>query len=216
MEIHIITAFPNMFSSIFSESIIHRAQTKNTVNINIHDLRKWTTDKHKTIDSKPYGGGAGMVMKVEPIYKALKNIRETTKDKKVLTILTSAKGQVFNQQLARDYSTYEVLIIICGHYEGVDERVKEYIDIELSIGEFVLTGGELPAMVIIDSIVRLLPGVLGNEKSLQDESYNTDGYTESPHFTRPAIFTDDDGRELKVPDVLLSGHHKEIEKFKKG
>lgn len=215
MEIHILTAFPNMFTSPFSESIIKRAQIKNIVTIKTHDLRKWSKDNHKTIDGKPYGGGAGMVMLLEPIYRAVKEIKGTLKNKKVQTILTSAKGDVFSQKHARTYSNYEALIIICGHYEGIDERVKEYIaDDEVSIGKFVLTGGELPAMVITDAVVRLIHGVLGNHHSLTEESFKEDNYTESPQYTRPAVFIDDNGQELKVPEVLLSGHHKEIEEFR--
>ncbi len=215
MEIHILTAFPNMFTSPFSESIIKRAQTKDIVKIKTHDLRKWSKDNHKTIDGKPYGGGAGMVMLLEPIYRAVKEIKGTLKNKKVKTILTSAKGNIFSQKYARTYSNYEALIIICGHYEGVDERVKEYIaDDEISIGKFVLTGGELPAMVITDAVVRLIHGVLGNHHSLVEESFKEENYTESPQYTRPAVFIDDNGQELKVPEVLLSGHHKDIEEFR--
>lgn len=215
MEIHIITAFPDMFSAPFSESIIKRAQEKGIVEIKLHNLRDWTDDNHKTIDGKPYGGGAGMVMMIEPIYKAVKDIKKSLQGKQTKLILTSAKGEAFTQGHAQNYSKYEALIIICGHYEGVDERVKEYIaDDEISIGKYVLTGGELPAMVIADAVTRLIPGVLGNEASLAEESFKEDNYTESPQYTRPAVFTNDEGKELKVPDVLLSGHHKEIEEFR--
>lgn len=215
LEIHIITAFPNMFTSAFSESILKRAQEKGSVEIHLHDLRNWTTDKHKTIDAKPYGGGAGMVMMIEPIYIALKDIRSQLRGKNTLVLLTSAKGDAFTQQKAREYVEKEALVIICGHYEGIDERVNEYLaDEEVSIGQYVLTGGELPAMVITDAVARLLPGVLGNEDSLKDESFKHENYTESPQYTRPAVFVDDEGREMKVPDVLLSGNHKEIEEFR--
>jgi len=215
LEIHIITAFPDMFSSPFSESIIKRAQEKGIVKIKMHNLRDWTDDNHKTIDDKPYGGGAGMVMMVEPIYKAVKDIKKTIKSEKVKVLLTSAKGESFTQGHARNYSKHDALIIICGHYEGVDERVAEYIaDDEISIGKYVLTGGELPAMVITDAVARLIPGVLGNEESLEEESFKEADYTESPQYTRPAVFVDDEGRELKVPEVLLSGHHKEIKEFR--
>ncbi len=217
LEVHILTAFPSMFSSVFSESILKRAQDKEIVKISLHDIRKWTTDKHKTIDAKPYGGGAGMVMMIEPIYKALKDIKSEIGKKKTLVLLTSAKGEVFTQKVAREFSKYEALVIICGRYEGIDERVKEYLaDREISIGKYVLTGGELPAMIITDAVTRLLPGVLGNEESLEHESFNEDDYIEFPQYTRPAVFIADEGREMKVPVVLLSGNHKEIEDFRSG
>jgi tRNA (guanine37-N1)-methyltransferase len=212
MNIEIVTLFPDMFAGPFDESIIKRAQNSNQIRINIHNLRNWTTDKHKTVDDRPYGGGAGMVMMVEPIYKAVKDIK--LKNKKSTTLLTSAKGNLFNQKKAQTYSQIDQLIIICGHYEGVDQRVADHIaDEEISIGEFVLTGGELPAMVITDSVVRLIPGVIGNPDSLIEESYSIEnnqsdvktGTIEYPQYTRPEQF-----RGWKVPSVLLSGNHKEI------
>lgn len=216
MEIHFVTAFPEMFNSPFNESILKRAQDKGLINIKTHDLRNWTTDNHKTLDDKPYGGGAGMVMLLEPIYKAIKDIKASIGNKKTIVILTSAKGDLFNQNQARDLSQYEVIIFICGHYEGIDERVAENIsDLEISIGKYVLTGGELPAMVITDAIVRLIPGVLGNEGSLLTESYTLGNELEAPHYTRPAKFISDDNQEWNVPDVLLSGNHKEIETWRK-
>lgn len=216
MEIHIITAFPKFFDSSLSASILKRAQEKGIVGFHLHDLRKWTSDNHKTIDDKPFGGGPGMVLKVEPIYKAVKEIKTKLKEQSVRTLLTSAKGSIYNQEKAREFSKFDSLIIICGHYEGVDERVAEYIaDEEVSVGNYVLTGGEIPALIISDSVVRLLSGVLGNEESLVNESFDSPEYLESPHYTRPAEFKSDSGEIWSVPDVLTSGNHSEIEKFRK-
>ncbi len=207
MKIDIITLFPEMFKGPFEESIIKRAQEKELVEINIHNLRDWATDKHKTLDDRPYGGGGGMVLMVEPIYKALKDLK--TKNSKV--VLLTPQGKVFNQKRAQQLSKLKHLILIAGHYEGFDERIREHlIDEEISIGNYVLTGGELPAMVVIDSIVRLIPGVLGTEESLIDETHTKPGYTKYPVYTRPENF-----RGWKVPETLLSGNHKEIEKWRK-
>jgi tRNA (guanine37-N1)-methyltransferase len=215
LEIHILTAFPDMFSSPFEESIIKRAKNNDIISITTHNLRKWTLDKHKTIDARPYGGGAGMVMLLEPIYKAIKDIRRSIGDKKTLVILTSAKGEIFTQKHARNFSQFEAIILICGHYEGIDERVKEYIaDVEISIGKYVLTGGEIPTMVIVDSVVRLIPGVLGNEESLNHESFTQEEETEAPQYTRPAEFVTEENSVWKVPDVLLSGNHQEINQWR--
>lgn len=215
MQIHIITAFPEMFDSPFNKSILKRAQEQKLVTIHTHNIRTWTSDKHKTIDHRPYGGGAGMVMMVEPIYRAVKDIRKIIGDKKTLVILTSAKGEEFKQQHARDFSKFEAIIIICGHYEGIDERVNERIaDKEISIGKYVLTGGEIPAMVITDAVTRLLPGVLGNNDSLENESFTNNDYIEAPQYTRPEKFVTDDGDEWSVPGVLLSGNHSNIESWR--
>lgn len=216
MNINIITAFPDSFDSVFSHSIIKRALDKKLAKIIIHDLRKWTTNTHKTIDGSPYGGGAGMVLMIEPIHKALNEIRRNLDRSKTLTIVTSAKGELYNQAKAKEFSTFENLIIICGHYEGIDQRVIDHLaDLEISVGKYVLTGGEIPAMIITDTVVRLLPGVLGNEKSLEHESFNEADKTEAPQYTRPAEFLTDDGELLKVPDVLLSGNHQKIEEWRK-
>ncbi len=207
MKIDIITLFPEMFKGPFEESIIKRAQEKELVEINIHNLRDWATDKHKTLDDKPYGGGGGMVLMVEPIYKALKDLK--TKNSKV--VLLTPQGKVFNQKKAQQLSKFKHLILIAGHYEGFDERIREHlIEEEISIGNYVLTGGELPAMVVVDSIVRLIPGVLGAEESLVDETHTKPGYTKYPVYTRPESF-----KGWKVPETLLSGNHKEIEKWRK-
>lgn len=212
----ILTTFPNAFSYL-NESIIKRGQEKELIKINIHDLRKWAEDKHKTTDDSPFGGGAGMLMKIEPIYKALKSLGVyPKKDDKTIILLTSAKGETWNQTMAKSFSSnYERVVIICGHYEGVDQRVSDHlIDKEISIGNYVLSGGEVPSMVIVDSISRLVSGVLGNEESLVEESHNLEDQKEYPQYTRPATFTTDEGEEWKAPEILLSGNHAEIEKWK--
>jgi tRNA (guanine37-N1)-methyltransferase len=209
MKISVITLFPQMFSGPFDYSIIKNAIDKNKVEINFIDIRNFGLGKHKTVDDKPYGGGIGMVLKVDVIAKAISSAREKGVRKgEEKVILTSAKGETYSQKKARQYSQLKHLIIICGHYEGVDERVKNYIDHEVSIGDFVLTGGEIPAMLIIDSIARLIPGVL-KHTATESESFS-DPYTlEYPQYTRPENF-----EEHNVPSVLLSGNHKEIENWK--
>jgi len=224
MNFQIITIFPNMLQSYFEESIIRRAQKNQLINIKMHDLRKWTSDRHHTVDDTPYGGGAGMVMKIEPLYDAIKAVTKTgllsrlkqvfsptEKNRKI--ILLSAKGKTWNQQLAKEYSKLDEVIMICGRYEGVDERIKEFIDEEISIGDYVLTGGELGAAIITDSITRLLPGVLGNDYSSEDESHSEPGVLEYPQYTKPEVF-EVGKKEYKVPEVLLSGNHKEIEEWR--
>jgi tRNA (guanine37-N1)-methyltransferase len=202
MKINILTLFPEMFSGFKSESIIKRAINSGALEINIIDIRDYTFDKHNTADDTPFGGGAGMVLKAEPIFRALEN-----RGGKV--IYTSPQGITLTQKLSNELSEEKEITIIAGHYEGIDERVIEQkVDLEVSIGDFVLTGGELPAMVITDSIARLLPGVIKKDSYEQDSFYN--GLLDHPHYTRPAEF---DG--LKVPDILLSGHHKNIELWRK-
>lgn len=224
MKFQIITIFPNIFQSYFQESILKRAQQNKLVQIKTHDLRDWTTDKHKTVDDTPYGGGAGMVMKIEPLYQAIKAVSKVglfkrikqvfspeTQKRKI--ILLSAKGKTWSQQLAREYSKLDELILICGRYEGVDERVKHFVDEEISIGDYVLTGGELGAAIIVDSITRLIPGVLGNEQSSEDESHTEPGVLEYPQYTKPEVFVANN-KGYKVPDVLLSGNHGEIKEWR--
>ncbi len=218
MTFNIITIFPEIFNSYFNESIIKRALEKEKIKINVINLRDFTTDKHKTVDDTPYGGGAGMLMKVDVLYKAINHATRNTQHAthfKNKIILLSAKGKKWNQQKAKEYSKLDNITLICGRYEGVDERVVNFIDEEISIGDYVLTGGEIGAMAIVDSITRLLPGVLGNESSSKDESHSVLGKLEYPQYTRPEIFIDDDGNEYKVPDVLLSGNHAKIEKWRK-
>ena len=231
MTFHIITIFPEIFNSYFSESIIKRALEKEKIKINIINLRDYTADKHKTVDDAPYGGGAGMVMKVDILYRAIRDIKSKIEDTPVKQvqarykqiqprvlgtkfILTSAKGKTWNQKLAQNYSGLDNLVIICGRYEGVDERITNYIDEEISIGDYVMTGGEIPAMAIVDSITRLIPGVVGNAESPIDESHSQTGILEYPQYTRPEIFIDDKKKKHKVPDVLLSGNHAEIDKWR--
>ena len=214
MSFHILTIFPEIFGSYFSESIIGRAQKDGLIEIKIYNLRDWTEDKHKSVDDTPYGGGAGMVMKVDPIYKAIKELRQKTDPKKTKTVLMSARGEKWTQKKVQSYSNLEDIILICGRYEGVDERVRFFIDEEISLGDYVLTGGEIPAMAVVDSVSRLVPGVLGNEASLESESHSIPGQVEYPQYTRPEVF-EAEGEQYKVPDVLLSGNHKEIENWRK-
>lgn len=222
MQIDIVTIFPKMFDSPFAESIVARAVKEGKVTIKIHDLRNWTSDKRKTVDEKPFGGGAGMIMMIEPIYKALE---ELDPERKATRILLTARGARIMQEKVRELSTKNHLILICGHYEGIDHRVDEFlVDERISIGDFVLTGGEIPAMAITDAIIRLIPGVLGNEASLKEESFSANSkadsekreaaYLEYPQYTRPEVFKTKDGRELKVPEVLLSGDHSRINEWK--
>ncbi len=214
MKFDIITIFPNIFDSYFNESIIKRARQKKLVKINIHNLRDYTTDKHKTVDDRPYGGGFGMVLMVEPIIKAIKNILSRSRIKKRKVILLSAKGKKFDQKMAQKFSKLDQLIIISGRYEGVDERVAKYIaDQEVSIGQYILTGGELPAMTIVDTVTRLIPGVIA-KGSLEEESFTKEKYLEYPHYTRPEKIKIN-GQERRVPKTLLSGNHKEIEQWQK-
>lgn len=215
MTFHLLTIFPNIFDSYLNESILKRAQKKKTAVFKIHNLRDWTKDKHKTVDDSPYGGGAGMLMKIEPLYRALEDIKKLNKKispKKRKIILMSAGGQKWTQALAQKYSQLDEMIIICGRYEGVDARIKKFIDEEISIGDYVLTGGELPALTIVDSITRLLPGVLGNEKSVLEESHSANGLLEYPQYTRPEIFIAQ-GKKYPVPKILLSGDHKKIKEW---
>lgn len=215
MKFQIITIFPNILDSYLNESILKRAQEKKLVSFKIHNLRDWTADKHKTVDDAPYGGGAGMLMKIEPLAKALKSINKgVKKNSKSKVILLSASGKKWNQKMAQKYSKLEEIVFVCGRYEGVDARIKKFIDEEVSIGEYVLTGGELPAMVMIDSMVRLLPGVLGNQHSIIEESHSEAGLGEYPQYTRPEIF-EVTGKKMRVPKVLLSGDHKKIGEWRK-
>lgn len=205
MKIDIITLFPKMFKGPFDESIVKRAQDKSLVEINIHDLREYGLDERKTVDGRPYGGGVGMILMIEPLYKALEKIR--TKDSKV--ILLTPRGKTYNQNNALKLSKLKHLIFIAGHYEGYDERITEFVDEEISIGNFILTGGEIPTMAIVDSIVRLIPGVLTKEDATKYESFSEENSVEYPQYTRPEEF-----KGLKVPKVLLSGNHKEINEWR--
>jgi len=196
MQIDVLTIFPKMFHAALGESIIKRAQEKRKLKINIVDLRHFSKDKHKKVDDKPFGGGPGMVMRVEPFFEAVNSLRQKTKDKrqKTMVILMSPRGKTFKQAVAKKLAGYKHIILLCGHYEGIDERVREHLaDEEISIGDFILTGGELAAMVIIDSVARLLPGVLGNEDSSKEETFSN-ATLEYPQYTRPS-----DYKGMKVP-----------------
>ncbi len=212
MRIDVLTIFPRMFDAVLGESIIKRAQEKKVVEINIIDLRLFSKDKHRKVDDKPFGGGPGMVMNAEPFFEAVNYIRRKTKDLRLKTrvILLSPKGRKFNQALAVKMSKYEHMVLLCGHYEGIDHRVAEHlVNDEISIGDFVLTGGELPAMAVIDSVVRLVPGALGDKDSCKDESFS-ENLLEYPHYTRPSDYSG-----MKVPKVLLSGDHEQIKEWRK-
>ena len=210
MRIDIITIFPKMFEPVLNESIIKRAQNKGKVKIYIHNLRDYSLDKHKKVDDRPFGGGSGMVMRPEPIFEAVEYIKSRVKGKGLRVILLSPQGERLNQKIAKRLVKYKHLILICGHYEGVDERVRKYlVDEEISIGDYVLTGGELPAMVLVDSVVRLVSGVLGDKNSLNFESFE-DNLLEYPQYTRPAKFKD-----MHVPKILLCGDHKKIEMWRR-
>lgn len=206
MQIYVLTTFPEMLRSIFSSSILKRAQDKQVVTLQCINLRDFASDTHRTTDDRPYGGGAGMVMKIEPIHKALLSLPKMPSGLTSLTILTSAKGTLFSQRIAHAWSKLDRIILICGHYEGVDERVAKYLaDAEVRIGNFVITGGELAAGVMIDAVVRLLPTVLGNQESLVGESHDETLLGGPPVYTRPEVYND-----WSVPSVLLQGNHKEI------
>jgi tRNA (guanine37-N1)-methyltransferase len=219
LQFDIITIFPNIFVPILNESIMKRAQQKGLVKINLHNLRDFSLDKHRKVDDRPFGGGPGMVMRPEPIFRAVANIKLKSsakggsasggKKSKIKTILLSPQGKKLDQALAKKLSKEKHLILVCGHYEGVDERIKQIIDEDISIGDYVLTGGELPAMVLVDALTRLVPGVLGDSESLSQESFENN-LLEYPHYTRPAVF-----KKMKVPQVLVSGNHQQIAKWRR-
>ena len=207
IRIDVITGFPKLLRSPLSESIIRQAKKKKLVSIKVHDLRKYTDDKHKTIDDTPYGGGAGMVLKPEPIFRCIDDLKaKRTYDE---VIYLSADGEQFDQQMANELSLKKNFIFICGHYKGIDERIRTtLVTKEISIGDYVLTGGELPALVVIDALIRLIPGVLGDGESMLTDSFQTE-LLDAPSYTRPTEF-----RGMKVPDVLLSGDHKRVEQWR--
>jgi tRNA (guanine37-N1)-methyltransferase len=212
MRIDILTLFPDMFTGPFNESIIYRAVQKGLIHINLVNIRSFSKDKHLKVDDYPYGGGAGMVMKPEPLFAAIESAQQNSKvlSNQRRTILMTPQGEVFTQDKAKFLSKFHHLIIVCGHYEGVDERVVQtLITDEISIGDYVLTGGEIPAMAVTDAVSRLVPGVLGTKDSLYEESFS-DGLLEYPQYTRPEEF-----RGMSVPDVLRSGNHEEIRKWRR-
>jgi tRNA (guanine37-N1)-methyltransferase len=211
---HVITIFPKIFDSFLKESFIKKAQEKRLIKIKIYNLRDFSTDKRKTVDDRPYGGGLGMVLKVEPIYRAVKKIKSKIKNQKSKIILFTPRGKQFNQKLAHSLSKFSHLILICGRYEGVDERVAKYIaDLEISIGPYDLMGGELPAMVVIETITRLIPGVIGKPEFLKERIVKG-GFIEYPQYTRPEIFSPKKGVYWRVPKVLLSGNHQKIKEWR--
>lgn len=219
MKINILTLFPKMFENILGESMLKIAQKKGLARIKVHNLRDWTKDSHKTADDKPFGGGPGMVMKIEPVWRALEELGITPGRCNTgyrgahrpggYVVLLTPQGKKFDQKTAKRLAKEKRLILICGHYEGVDERIRGLVDEEISIGDYILTCGELPALVLIDAVVRLIPGVLGHDDSVKSESFENN-LLEYPQYTRPAEF-----EGMKVPEVLLSGNHKKIEAWRK-
>lgn len=207
MKIDVLTLFPRMFEGPLGESIIGKAREKELLEINVSNFRDYSDNKHQTVDDYPYGGGAGMLLKVQPVYDNIKAIEEATPETKKRVILLDPAGKPFDQKMAEEFSTEEHLVFICGHYEGYDERIRSLVTDEVSLGDYVLTGGELGAMVMIDATVRLLPEVLGNQTSAQTDSHST-GLLEHPQYTRPAEF-----KGMKVPEVLMNGNHKLIEQW---
>jgi tRNA (guanine37-N1)-methyltransferase len=203
MIIDIITLFPALFQGAFTHSILKRAQQKNLAQIRLHDLRQWAKDPRRTVDDHPYGGGPGMLLMIEPLVQAIRQLKTPIAQ----VILLSPRGKTWNQSLAQHYAKSTHLILVCGHYEGVDERLKNFIDTDISIGDYVLTGGEIPAMVLVDSLVRLLPGVLKKSQATQTESFSP--LLEYPQYTKPLNF-----QGLKVPKILLSGHHQRITRWR--
>jgi tRNA (guanine37-N1)-methyltransferase len=205
IRIDIITIFPEIFKDPLNISIIKRAREKGIVEINIYNLRDYTDDKHRSVDDYPYGGGAGMVMKPEPIFKCVRALKRDNSE----VILLTPQGEVYNQKIAEELSKKEHLIFICGRYEGIDERVRSIVTREISIGDYILSGGEIPALVVIDSVVRLLPGVVGDPESLKEESFQN-GLLEYPQYTHPRVF-----EGMEVPEVLLSGNHEKIRRWRR-
>ena len=213
IQFDIITIFPDIFNSYLKEGLIKKAQDKNLFKVNVHDLRKWTDDKRKTVDDRPFGGGLGMVMKVEPIYKAVTALKSKKSKSKI--ILFTPRGKKFNQKMAHRFSKLDKLIMICGRYEGVDERVSKYIaDETVSIGEYDLMGGEIPSMVVIESVSRLIPGVIGKKELLEERITKEGGFIEYSQYTRPEVFSPGKKVKWEVPKVLISGDHKKIKKWR--
>jgi tRNA (guanine37-N1)-methyltransferase len=212
MRFHIVTIFPEFFEGPLQHGVVARAQQAGRLDIRIHDLRNWTYDRHRTVDDRPFGGGEGMLLKPEPLFEAVESIVPERTDRRRIVLL-SAQGKLFDQRMATQFSALDELLLICGRYEGVDERVAEHLaDAEVSIGDYVMSGGELAAAVIVDAVARLLPGVLGNEESSRNESFSegNEGLLDCPQYTRPADF-----RGWKAPEVLLGGNHAEIRQWRR-
>lgn len=217
-KFELITIFPNIMDSYFNESLFKRAQKNKLIKIRTHFLRRWTNDKHQTVDDRLYGGGAGLLFKIEPIYKALKALRVLDKKQRKQSnsrvVLLAANGRRFTQREAERLVKYDRLVFICPRYEGIDARIEKFIDEKISIGDYVLAGGELPATVVIESICRLIPGFVGKQESVQQDSHRQDGYLEHPQYTRPEVFVTNEGKKIRVPKILLSGHHSAIEDWR--
>lgn len=212
MTFHIVTIFPEFFDGPFQHGVVARARRAGRLDIQVHDLRNWTYDRHRTVDDRPFGGGEGMLLKPEPLFDAVESLLPERTDRQRIVLL-SAQGRLFDQRMATEFSRLDELVLICGRYEGVDERVAEHLaDAEVSIGDYVMSGGELGAAVIVDTVARLLPGVLGNEESSRNESFSegNEGLLDCPQYTRPADF-----RGWKAPDVLLGGNHAEIRRWRR-
>jgi tRNA (guanine37-N1)-methyltransferase len=215
IKFDIVTIFPHIFDSYLQESFIKKARDKGLISVKIHDLRKFTKDRYKSVDDRPYGGGLGMVLKVEPIYKAIKKIKRSKKAKGQKVILFTPRGKKFDQKMAYKLNKFDKLIFICGRYEGVDERVaKKLADMEISIGDYDLMGGELPAMIVMETITRLIPGALGKPQFLKERITKSKGFMEYPQYTRPEEFAAGK-KKWKVPKVLVSGNHKDIEEWRR-
>lgn len=208
MKVDILTLFPKMFPSVFNTSILGRAQEKNLLEIKLHDIREYAENKHRSCDDSPYGGGAGMVMMVQPVLSCIESLIQTC-ERMPKRIYLSPRGKVLNTSLAQELAQEEHLVLLCGHYEGIDQRIMSQIDEEISIGDYILTGGELSAMVLVDCVSRFIPGVLGHTESAFEESFSS-GLLEYPQYTRPAEY-----KGMKVPDILLSGHHANITKWRR-
>jgi tRNA (guanine37-N1)-methyltransferase len=211
MIIEVLTLFPEMFDGVVNSSMLKRAQDKGLVTIRVRNIRDFTTDRHHVADDTPYGGGPGMVIKPEPIAAAIEKCVADNAPTPLWRVYLTPDGTPWSQELAEKFSQLPGLLLLCGHYEGVDQRIRDhFIDEEISIGDFVLTGGEIPAMVVMDSVIRLVPGVLGNSESSRNDSFSGDGLLDYPHYTRPADF-----RGYKIPEILLTGHHKNIERWRR-
>ncbi|MEI8217969.1 MAG: tRNA (guanosine(37)-N1)-methyltransferase TrmD [Elusimicrobiota bacterium] len=208
MKIDILTIFPDMFTGPLTESLIGKARDKKILDIAIHDIRSFATDKHHSVDDKPFGGGPGMVMKVEPLYRALSSVGAMRKKNRPYVVYLSPQGRQLGHALATEIASRKHVVLVCGHYEGIDERAERWFDEEVSIGDYVLTGGELPAMVLIDVIARFIPGVVKERASVEQDSFYN-GLLDYPHYTRPAVF-----KGMKVPPVLLSGNHAQMDAWR--
>lgn len=218
MRFDIITIFPGFFDCFLAESLVEKGVKEGLLEIRVHNLRDFTDDPHQVVDDRPFGGGIGMVYKIEPIYKAVKKIKKEGgfKEEEVRVVLFTPRGEEFTQKRATEYADLSQIIMICGRYEGVDERVAKYLaDEEVSVGDYVLLGGEVPAMAVVEAVARLVPGVIGEEKILEKRVTEEGGFKEFAQYTRPRVFETEKGEEWKVPEVLLSGHHKKIEEWRK-